>query len=258
MRESRALILIIISFIFFGLPKIANAVIVYPTKASISNDSAIIRIFDFSHYKQLMPILPNCRLCLIVDGYHKKKWPGWSHREQRVVWSRNTAAPWVRRLIAAPSAIIFSCHTVSDQVNNGIGFSRIGEMDHKRAEIVAATLKIDSSDTYLRPISEFDRFACPFRLFVDSDPEGKSESCNSERPESREKSGVAVNEVQRTERLTSDEIGGDDPVIFGSLAALLAGILTYAGLKRGCDFIFGPSENDYNDKKCRKKDQDVS
>jgi hypothetical protein len=31
----------------------------------------------------------------------------------------------------------------------------------------------------------------------------------------------------------------------GVLAALFAGGLAYAGLKRGCDFVFGPTEPDY-------------
>jgi hypothetical protein len=80
-------------------------------------------------------------------------------------------------------------------------------------------------------------------LLGGSNPQSDSESGHDQRRECREKSVVSINETQRANRLEFDDDGDDEAIVLGSLAALLTGILTYAGLKRRGDLIFGPNKN---------------
>lgn len=66
-------------------------------------------------------------------------------------------------------------------------------------------------------------------------------SYNSGR-DSSEESIMSVDKAQRTNRLSFDDDGDDIAVIIGTFGALFGGILTYAGLKRGCHMIFGPKK----------------
>jgi hypothetical protein len=80
-------------------------------------------------------------------------------------------------------------------------------------------------------------------LFRSGNPEGECEGGDDKRGKCREKSIVSVNETQRADGLGFDDAGDSVAIVFGTIAALLGGILTYAGLKRGCDVVFGPSKN---------------
>ncbi len=75
-------------------------------------------------------------------------------------------------------------------------------------------------------------------------PQSVSEGGNGESGEGGEKTVVAVNKLQR-----ADGLGGNDPTddlafLVSLLLAIGGGVLTYAGLKMGCNLIFGPNKSD--------------
>jgi len=77
-------------------------------------------------------------------------------------------------------------------------------------------------------------------------PQSESEDSNNQSAERSEKTIMAVNEAERTDSLRFEELGDGEA---GSIAALVAVVLSYAGLKRGCDFVFGPNKNSNGDAK---------
>lgn len=77
---------------------------------------------------------------------------------------------------------------------------------------------------------------------VSGDPQGESESGDDDRRKCGKKSVVAVNEAQGANKLSFEEPGDDLAIFIGTVGALLVRILSYTGLKRGCDFIFGPDK----------------
>jgi hypothetical protein len=82
---------------------------------------------------------------------------------------------------------------------------------------------------------EFDAFAC-------GNPKSKSEGRYRNSSESREESIVLINEPQTAIGINDDD--GDGIALFvGVFGGLLAALLTYAGLKRVCELVFGPNKH---------------
>jgi hypothetical protein len=101
----------------------------------------------------------------------------------------------------------------------------------------------------LRAVSGDEFFASKFSilssqsgLFFCGNPEGEGESRNRDSRERSEKSIVLINETQRADRLRSDDSDDGLALIIGVFGGILAGLLAYAGLKRGCDLVFGPNK----------------
>jgi hypothetical protein len=88
----------------------------------------------------------------------------------------------------------------------------------------------------------FQSLPSGFPQAISRAPKGESEGRYNSGCDSSEESIMSVDKAQRTNRLSFDEDGDDLAVIIGTLGALFGGILTYAGLKRGCDLIFGPKK----------------
>jgi hypothetical protein len=75
-------------------------------------------------------------------------------------------------------------------------------------------------------------------------PQGIGEGCNSEGGERGEKSVVAVNKLQRTDRFGGNDPADDLAFLISLLVAGGVGVLAYTGLKMGCNRIFGPNKSD--------------
>jgi hypothetical protein len=95
-------------------------------------------------------------------------------------------------------------------------------------------------------LQRFERQSC---LLGSSNPQRKCERSHDESPERREKSIVPINETQRANSLGFEESGDLFALVFGTFGGVLAGFLTYAGLKRWCDLVFGPNKNGYGNAK---------
>lgn len=153
-RQVGSLILIVIFFVFFGFPKIANAMVVYPAEASVPNDSASIEVFDFSNDKQIVTPLANGCSCIIIHINRDQERSSWPHR-QRWVFRRKNSISWIWRLISKPRTSFFPSHTATYRANSGVGISDVRQIENETTKIISASLKIDSSDAHFGAMRSF-------------------------------------------------------------------------------------------------------